>query len=98
MDKGRGVISINYVNGEISSSAATWIPNNIFFNVYEASFLGDANMVSITQTLGKDDDLYSKTTYVPLSNVGLIEKFDTIEDFYKAYPHIKEMRENQDDR
>jgi hypothetical protein len=52
MDKGRGVIYINYV----------------------------------------DDDLYSKTTYIPLSNIGLLEKFDTMEDFYKEYPQIKEMK------
>ena len=44
MDNGLGVISINYINGEISSSPSTWIPNNIFFNVYESTFLGDANM------------------------------------------------------
>lgn len=51
MDNGRGVISINYINGEISSSPSKWIPNNIFFNVYEATFLGDSNMLSITQTI-----------------------------------------------
>lgn len=49
-------------------------------------------MASITQTFGEDDDLYSKVTYIPLSNIGLLEKFDTREDFYKAYPQIKEMK------
>lgn len=98
MDNGLGVISINYINGEISSNPSTWIPNNIFFNVYEATFLGDSNMLSITQTISKDDDLYPKTTYIPLSNIGIMEHFATNEDFYKAYPHIKEMKEERDDR
>lgn len=90
MDKGRGVIYINYVDN--TSSGMMGHEVNIFFNVYGASFLGDANMISITQTLGEDDDLYSKVTYIPLSNIGLLEKFDTREDFYKAYPQIKEMK------
>ncbi len=98
MDKGQGVLIINYVDNKIAEDTLTGVTNNIFFYVYEASFLGDANMLSITQTLGKDDDLYLKTTYIPLSNIGLIEKFDTIEDFYKVYPHIKEMKEERDDR
>nr|DAI50146.1 MAG TPA: hypothetical protein [Caudoviricetes sp.] len=91
MDKGRGVIYINYVDDNVASGMMCHSVN-IFFNVYEASFLGDANMVSITQTFGEDDDLYSKTTYIPLSNIGLLEKFDTMEDFYKEYPQIKEMK------
>ena len=49
-------------------------------------------MVSITQTLGEDDDLYSKTTYIPLSNIGLIEFFPKKADFVKAYPQIKETK------
>lgn len=91
MDKGRGVVIINYVDNKISSGMMGH-EVNIFFNVYEANFIGDVKMVSITQTFGEDDDLYSKTTYIPLSNIGLIEKFDTLEAFYKAYPHIKEMK------
>lgn len=97
MDKGQGVIYINYVNNNISSGMMGH-ETNLFFNVYEASFLGDANMVSITQTFGKDDDIYSTDTYIPLSNIGLIEKFNTEEDFYKVYPHIKEIKEERDDK
>lgn len=32
MDNGQGVISINYINSEISSSPSTWIPSYAIYN------------------------------------------------------------------
>mgnify|MGYP007113509054 CR=1 FL=1 len=64
MDNGRGVITINYINSEISSSALTRIPNNIFFNVYEASFLGDANMVSFLLSTSDAADELTRFTHL----------------------------------
>lgn len=94
MDKGHGVLIINYVDNKITEDTLTGVTNNIFFNVYEASFLGDAKMVSITQTFG-DDDLHSTVTYIPLNNIGLIKYFDNKEGFYKAYPVVKKTEEGE---
>ena len=95
MDKGQGVLIINYVDDKIAEDTLTGVSNNIFFNVYEASFLGDAKMVSITQTFGDDDDLHSTVTYIPLNNIGLIKYFDNKEGFYKAYPVVKKFEEGE---
>lgn len=95
MNKGQGVVIINYVDDKIAENPITGVPNNIFFNAYEVKFIHDTRLLSITQTFGEEGDLYFKTSYIPLSNIGFIEQFINKENFYKAYPLIKKMEEGE---
>lgn len=97
MTKGQGVVYINYVDDKISSGMMGHAVN-IFFDVYQSEIINYVGWLSIHQVYGEGDDLYQKGTHIPLSNIGLIEQFHTKEDFYKAYPHIKESKEGRDDR
>lgn len=91
MTKGQGVVYINYVDDKISSGMNGHAVN-IFFDVHRSEIMNDVGWLSIHQVYGDGDDFYQKATHIPLSNIGLIEQFHSKEDFYKAYPVIKEMK------
>lgn len=93
MVKGQGVVYINYVDDKISSGMMGHAVN-IFFDVYDFDI--DKRSKSAYIDIRNGD--YSKITLIPLRNIGLIEFFPKKSDFVKAYPHIKELKEERDDR
>lgn len=87
MNKGQGVVYINYVDDKISSGM-NGHQVNVFFDVYD--FDADAQSGIVYIDIRNGD--YSKITLIPLSNIGLIEYFPKKSDFVKAYPVVKEMK------
>lgn len=87
MAKGQGVVYIKYVDNNISSGMNGHAVN-IFFDVYYYDVDTQSGIVYI-DIRNRD---YSKITFIPLSNIGLIEYFPIKADFYKAYPPIEEMK------
>lgn len=87
MNKGQGVIYINYVDDKISSGMMGHAIN-IFFDVYDFDVDKQSKTVYVDIRTGD----YSKITLIPLRNIGLIEFFPKKSDFVKAYPQIKEMK------
>lgn len=87
MNKGHGVVYINYVDDKISSGMMGHAVN-IFFDVYDFDVDKQSKTVYVDIRTGD----YSKITLIPLRNIGLIEFFPKKADFVKAYPVVKEMK------
>ena len=90
MNKGQGVVYINYVDDKISSGMNGHAVN-IFFDVYDF----DVDKQSKTAYIDVRTGDYSKITLIPLSNIGLIECFPKKADFVNVYPVIKEMKKGE---
>lgn len=90
MNKGQGVVYINYVDDKISSGMNGHAVN-IFFDVYDF----DVDKQSKTAYIDVRTGDYSKITLIPLSNIGLIEYFPKKADFVNVYPVIKEMKKGE---
>ena len=86
MNKGQGVVYINYVDDKISSGMMGHAVN-IFFDVYDFDIDKESKVVYIDVR----NESYSKITIIPLSNVGLIEFFPKKTDFLNTYPVVKKM-------
>lgn len=93
MVKGQGVVYINYVDNNISSGMNGHAVN-IFFDVYDF----DIDKRSKSAYIDIRNGNYSKITLIPLRNIGLIEFFPKKSDFVKAYPLIKEMKGDRDEK
>lgn len=87
MNKGQGVVYINYVDEKVSHGMNGHAVN-VFFNVYDFDIDKESKVVYIDVR----NESHSKITIIPLSNIGLIEFFPKKNDFVKAYPQIKEMK------
>ena len=90
MNKGQGVVCINYVDDKISSGMNGHAVN-IFFDVYDFDIDKRSKSAYIDIRTGD----YSKITLIPLSNIGLIEFFPKKADFVKAYPVVKKFEEGE---
>lgn len=93
MTKGQGVVYINYVDDK-TSSGMNGHAVNIFLDVYDIDLNKQSKTVYIDIRTGD----YSKITLIPLRNIGLIEFFPKKSDFVKAYPVVKEMKGDQDEK
>ena len=90
MNKGQGVVYINYVDDKISSGMNGHAVN-IFFDVYDF----DIDKRSKSAYIDIQNENYSKITLIPLRNIGLIEFFPKKADFVKAYPVVKKFEEGE---
>lgn len=90
MNKGQGVVYINYVDEKVSYGMNGHAVN-VFFDVYDFDIDKESKVVHIDVR----DESYSKITIIPLSNVGLIEFFPKKSDFVKTYPVVKKMEEGE---
>ena len=90
MNKGQGVVYINYVD-DILSSGMNGHAVNIFFDVYDFDIDKRSKLAYIDIRNGD----YSKITLIPLSNIGLIEFFPKKSDFVKAYPVVRKLEEGE---
>lgn len=93
MNKGQGVVYINYVDDKISSGMIGHAVN-IFFDVYDFDIDKRSESAYIDIRTGD----YSKITLIPLRNIGLIEFFPKKADFVNAYPVIKKMEGDLDEK
>lgn len=76
-----GVIVVNYIDNK-KSETGNGHPINIFFDVSDYYFLKEqAGFLKIELTNNA-----RKCVYIPTSNIGLVEYFETEEDFREIYP------------
>lgn len=78
---------IHYIDNKKSSNL-TGFQTNIFEDVVSSKIQGD--FVHIIQRLSNGN---LKQTFIPVSNVGLIEAFNDEDDFYEAYPNVARRTE-----
>ena len=76
-----GVMVVNYIDSK-KSTTGKGLPINIFFDVSDYYFLRDqAGFLKIELVNNA-----RKCVYIPTSNIGLAEYFETEEDFREIYP------------
>lgn len=71
---------ISYIDGNKAKNLIG-VSNNIFRYVKESKIDGD--FVHIIQQYPEG---FTKQVFIPLNNVGLIEAFNSEEEFHEAYP------------
>ena len=76
-----GVMVVNYIDDK-KSTTGKGLPINIFFDVSDYYFLRDqAGFLKIELVNNA-----RKYVYIPTSNIGLVEYFETEEAFEEIYP------------
>lgn len=76
-----GVMVVNYIDDK-KSTTGKGLPINIFFDVSDYYFLRD-QVGFLKIELANNA---RKCVYIPTSNIGLVEYFETEEDFREIYP------------